>query len=110
MEVINIHTIRITVPKRRKQAAIINERRGLLHRKLGFVCHDCGKKRGKGWKGMLQMHHVFYPLGYEPNWTHNWKHCSDDIFYSSYYPEVMEACVLLCDSCHMKRHNIKKTG
>lgn len=111
MQVIDKHTIKIIVPVGKKHRfEIIRDRRNMLHCKLGSVCVDCGAKTKPGRKGMLHMHHIFYPLGYEKNWSANWKHVSDDVFYSSYYPEIMEACVLLCRNCHSIRHGYKKVS
>lgn len=114
MQVIDNHTIQIdiAIPKQ-ELFRIARGRRNFLHKKLGYVCADCGcnpydYKKGK-WR-IMNMHHVFYPLGYEVNWTSNWKFASDDVFYSSYYPEIMEACILLCRACHRKRHGIGKAS
>ncbi len=110
MHIIDKHTIAIDVNTNVFDVNVIKGRRNYLHQKLGYVCIDCGVGCKKGRKGMLHMHHIFYPLGYEQNWSYNWQHASDDVFYSSYYPEIMEACVLLCRKCHKKRHGIGKAN
>jgi hypothetical protein len=80
----------------------ISDRRSFLHRMLGGVCIDCNRRKKE-----MHMHHVYYPFDYRPNWTSIWKNCDNDQFWNDIFPEVMEACVLLCKRCHKKRHGIK---
>ena len=77
------------------------DRRNFLHKMLGGVCHTCGVSAREA---LMNIHHIFYPLGYSPNWYLDWRRAKADIFWSSYFPEIMEACVLLCRGCHKKVH------
>lgn len=70
MKVVDNNIIHIKLPKPRI-SNVIRERRDFLHKKFGMVCMDCGVVRKPGLKGMLHMHHIFYPLGYESNWSSN---------------------------------------
>ena len=113
MEVINNHTIKINLnePKYRRKRVktkarlIAEERRAFLHKKLGSACMDCKKKVGNGSK--MNIHHIFYPLGFSKDWWKEWRKASEDVFWEDYYPEIMESCILLCRECHKKRHGIK---
>ena len=103
MQVIDCVTIKVEISFAPSVGAI-KERRTFLHEELGWVCRDCGKRK-KLYK--MHMHHEFYPRGYSPTWTKEWQHADEKEFWKVYYPEIMEACVLLCARCHRKRHGIR---
>ncbi len=93
-------------PKRKKRQLspkrkIAQARRDTLHKRLGGVCADCGIEAGKT---LMNIHHICYQFGYDKNWGKRWRCVSDDEFWGSYVPEIMDCCILLCRSCHKKRH------
>ncbi len=73
---------------------------------FGNKCHDCGmsKRRGCGVRKQWNLHHLSYPYGYDPKW--DWIHAANKVFYDDILPEILAVCILLCEPCHRKRHNL----
>jgi hypothetical protein len=90
-----------------------NKRKFYLWLILGNKCKDCGTSayRRDGSHKKMDIHHLVYTYGFNPNWTKQWKNCSTYHFKKFIVPEVRECCILLCRACHRKRHGLyKKRG
>ena len=77
---------------------------------LGDQCKDCctAAYRKDGSPKRMDIHHVVYIYGFDSKWSQWWKICSTHRFKSRIIPEVKECCMLLCRTCHRKRHGLYK--
>ncbi len=81
-------------------------RKDYVYKLFGNRCYDCRRVKGKKCFGKISwnLHHLSYPYGYDPEW--DWIHATNKVFEDDMLPEIKAVCILLCNACHRKRHNL----